>query len=109
MAYNKIKVLLGADSSSSGTSPTTFVGDARLLSLSVITSTTSASRYTISLSNDDGFQSAVVNWSVATTIVNAGVFVVDPGSRWLRAERPNFGMGSAASMSTVLLNKYYQA
>ena len=78
MAYAQQKILLGLSggpaSASSGTSPSIFVGDCRLLTLSVQTSTASASRYTVSLSNNDGFQSrdSSLVFSVATTILSAG-------------------------------------
>lgn len=105
MGYAKQQILLGSDSS--GTSPHIFVGDSRLLSVSIQTSTGSASNITISLSNDHGFNGAVGFWSVATVLPNAGIFSVDPGARWLRAERANIAI-SAASVATVTLNRYYE-
>lgn len=108
MAYTRPRTIL--NSSSSGTGSPVFVGDARLLTLSIQTSTGSASRFTVSLSNADGFQSAIpdASWSVATTLLNSGIYTIDPGARWLRAEQPNFSL-STTSGNTVLLNRYIQA
>jgi hypothetical protein len=108
MAHNpKAKVIL--HSSSSGTGSAYFVGDARLISLSVQTSTASASRYTISMSNADGFQETIpaASFSVVTTILNAGIYTIDPGGRWIRAEQPNFAL-SATSAVTMTLSRYYE-
>jgi hypothetical protein len=105
MSYTMPQVIL--DSNSSGTGTAHFVGDARLVTVSVITSTGSASRFTISLSNDNGLQAAVVNWSIATTLVNTGIFTIDPGARWIRAEQPVFSL-SATSANTLFLNRYLQ-
>lgn len=108
MSYGNPQVILGNASGSSGTSPSIFVGEVRLLSLSVITSTGSASNITVSLSNDDGFQSAIANWSVVTVLANRGIYTIDPGARWMQVERANIAMTSAASNTTVLLNRFYE-
>lgn len=105
MAYTRSKVIL--TSSSSGTGTAHFVGDARLLTLSIVSSTGSASRFTIEASNDDGFQSAIGAWSTLTVLVNQGIYTVDPGARWLRAQQPNFSL-SATSANTITLNRYIQ-
>lgn len=107
MAYSKEQVIL--NSSSSGTGTAHFVGDYRLLTLSIQTSTGSASRFTISLSNANGFVEAIpeASWSVATTLLNAGIYTLDPGARWIRAEQPNFSL-SATSAVTMILNRYVQ-
>ena len=109
MAYNpRSKTLLG--SGSSGTADA-FIGDARLLSLSIQSgSNASASRYTISMSNADGFQATIptTSWSVVTTILIQGIYDLEPGSRWLRAERPDFAI-SGSSNCTMLLSRYYQS
>ena len=107
MGHSVHKVLLGVASGSSGTSPHVFVGDCRLLSVSIQTSTGSASNITVSLSNDDGFTAAVGFWSNVTIIPAQGMYAVDPGARWLRAERANIAI-SSASNCTVTLNKYYE-
>ena len=105
MSYCKAQILLGSDSS--GTSPHIFVGDCRLLTISVQTSTGSASNVTVSLSNSDGLQSSDLFYSVATVLTSQGIFTVDPGARWLKAERANIAT-SAASNATVTLNRYYE-
>jgi hypothetical protein len=112
MGYNKTKIVLGlagAASSSTGTSNPSLVGDCRLLTLSIQTSTASASRFTVSLSNWNGMQEAIpeTSWSVATTILSAGVFTIDPGANFVRVERPAFGI-SATSNVTMILNRHYQ-
>lgn len=97
-------------SSSSGTGLPSFVGDARLLTVSIQTSTASASRFTTQLSNADGFQAAIpeASWSIATVITGgAGIYTVDPGARWLRMQQPDFSL-SATSANTVTLSRYYQ-
>jgi hypothetical protein len=101
MGYSKIKVLLG--SGSSGTSP-----DSQALSVSIQSSTGSASNVTIALSNDNGFTSSIVFRSGVTVLPAQGIFSIDPGARWLRAERANIAL-SAASNTTVILNRYYGA
>ena len=105
MPRSKQQVLL--DSSSSGTSPSIFVGDCRLLSVSVVTSTGSASNITILLSNDNGFTGEIANWSMVTVLPNQGIYSIDPGARWLRADRAAIAI-SASSSATVLLNRYYE-
>ena len=113
MPHSRPKIMLGlagVASSSTGTSNAIFVGDCRLLTVSVQTSTGSASNITISLSNNDGFQShdSTLVWSNVTILPNRGIFTVDPGARWIRAERANIAMTSAASNTTVILNRYYE-
>ena len=107
MTYTRDEVIL--TSSSSGTGLACWVGDARLITLSIRSSTASASRFTISGSNDDGFQSAIAegSWSVITTIVSQGIYTLDPGARWIRAEQPNFAL-SATSAVTMTLNRHMQ-
>lgn len=106
--HAKHQNLLTVESSSSGTSPSIFVGDCRLLSVSIQTSHASASNVTISLSDDGGFSAAIVHWSVVTVLPNQGIFTIDPGARWLRAERAAIAMTSVASNATVQLNRYYE-
>jgi hypothetical protein len=108
MGHARLKTLLGNTSGSSGTSPFVFVGDARLLTVSVQTSSGSASNWTISLSNSDGLQDPTFHWSVVTVLPNTGIFTIDPGARWLKAERANIQMTSTASNSTVILSRYYE-
>lgn len=106
MAYTRPQVIL--TSSSSGTGDWHFVGDYRLLTVSIQSSTGSASRFTIDGSNDDGFQSAIAFSSVLTTLVNQGIYTIDPGFRWIRAQQPVFSL-SATSANTITLNRYHQA
>src|SRR3954466_5492984 len=102
MSYAKGKQLLNA--TSANTSPSVFVGDCRLLTISIMSQVAGASNITISLSNNGGMQSndSVFFWSVATLIPAQGIFTIDPGARWIRAER------ASASTTTVLLNRYYE-
>lgn len=107
MGYTMPQTVLG--SGSSGSSGDHFVGDARLLTVSVQTSTGSASNVTISLSNADGFQAAIpaASYSVATVLTKSGIFTVDPGARWMKVERADIAI-SATSNTTVLLNRTLQ-
>lgn len=107
MSYTQPQVIL--NSGSSGTGNAHFVGDARLITLSVQTSTGSASRFTISLSDADGFQSTIpdASYSVATVLLNAGIYTIDPGARWMRAEQPNFALSSTSAV-TITLNRHLQ-
>lgn len=113
-AHSKIKYMLGLSgvaSASSGTSPHIFVGDCRLLTISIVTSTISASKVTISATNDQLFSQVTATWSTLTVLPNAGVFTIDPGARFLRAERADIAInatGSVASNATVILNRYYE-
>lgn len=106
MSYTRSQVIL--DSSSSGTGTAYWTGDARILTLSVQSSTASASRFTINGSNADGFKEAIpeASWSVLTTITTRGVFTVDPGCRWIRAEQPNFAL-SGTSAVTIIAHQIY--
>lgn len=101
--------LTGNASSSTGTSTPIFVGDCRLITVSIQTSTTSASNVTISLSNNHGLNStdSTFFWSTATVLPNRGVFTVDPGARWIRAERADIAISTASNV-TVMLNRYYE-
>jgi hypothetical protein len=106
--HAKGQIMLGVASDSSGTSPAIFVGDCRLLSLSIQTSTGSASNVTVALSDDGGFSSGVSFWSNVTVLPNQGIYAIDPGARWIRVERASIAMGSTASNATVFLNRYYE-
>jgi len=112
MAQGRPKAVLGlagVASSSTGTSNPLFIGDCRLVTLSVQTSTGSASNITVSLSDNDGFQSrdSTLFWSMVTLLQNRGIFTIDPGARWMQVERANIAM-SAASNTTVMVNRYYE-
>lgn len=108
MTYTRSDVIL--TSASSGTSPAFWIGDARLITVSIQTSTASASRFTTQLSNADGFQVSIpdASWSIATTITGgAGIYTIDPGARWLRMQQPDFSL-SAVSANTVTVNRHLQ-
>ena len=111
MGHARQKTLLGNEgASSSSGSAIQFVGDSRLLSLSIQSgSNASASQYTVRISNADGFSASIPagSWSVVTTIPNQGAYTLDPGGRWLMVERPNFGI-SGSSCVTMSLNRYFE-
>src|SRR6185436_11889071 len=87
--------LLGVDSSniSSHGSVNAFVGDAFAISISITSSSQSASRWTVMGSNADGMQAPLVyptvasvgsgEWSIITTILSQGIYAITPGFRWL--------------------------
>lgn len=97
---------------SGATSYPCFIGDLYALTLSIQTSTTSASRFTVNATNADGFQSSLNtasasgasgHWSILTTITGgAGMYTIDPGPRWIVVTRPDFTT-SAASAATVTI------
>ena len=109
MPYGKHKVLLGNDSalSSTITSNAQLVDGYRQLSISIETSGTSTRNVRIYGTNAQGLDSALVaeNWSLVTTIPGAGIYTVDPGMRWLQADRNPFSVASqsATSNTTVIL------
>jgi hypothetical protein len=89
MPYSKRIVLFDGTSAASATftSSDAFVGDYRYLAISVQTSDAAASRMTLTSSFEDGFRASLTTRSVVTTITVPGVYTIDPGLRWLRAER----------------------
>ena len=95
MSYTRLRPLLSW-ASSTITGPAVFVGDATSVSLSLQT-VTAASTYTVQGSNDDGFTSAIANWSTVTLLTATGVYTVQPGLRWFRA------LQAASSSSATLL------
>lgn len=108
------KTLLGAVDSNR-TSGAYFVGDALTLTLSIESSTASASRYTIWGSNGDGFQSSIGSppatvpaqgWSLVTALTGQGMYVIDPGFRWLGAIRDAFQVSSASNTTITLAGQY---
>ena len=52
-----------------------------------IQSDEATSNLTIQGSNDDGFSASIVTWSDLTQITVAGLYTLDTGYRWLRAQR----------------------
>ena len=109
MSYTVRQVVFGADTSNL-TGTDYFVGDLRQITLSLETSTGSASRFTVVGTNSDGFSAGLPTksqtvsgaWSVITTVLGAGQFTVDAGFRWINAFRPNFAV-SASSNATLIL------
>lgn len=101
--YTQRVDLLGLDTSTFTSNPL-LVADFRDMSLSIQTSTASASNITIQGTNVDGFTAAIPNgaWSTLTVIGTAGIQTVDPGIRWLRAIRDAIAV-SANSNTTVSL------
>ncbi len=109
--YSGNHITLGA-ADSALTGSTWFVGDFRQMSLSIHSSTASASRYTVVGSNLDGFNTALGNasptasnesWSIVTTVTSQGIFTIDPGFRWISAFRDNVSV-SATSNTTIIFN-----
>ena len=109
MPYGRNKVMLGNDSvlSSRITSNAQLVDGYRQLSISIQTSGTSARNVRVYGTNADGLTSALVdgNFSLVTSIPNAGIYTIDPGMRWIRTDRNPFSVASqsAASNTTVTL------
>lgn len=101
---------LGADTSNLTGVPW-LVADYRLLTVSIESSTASASRYTIVGSNDDGLSGTSLRaasaltqqngWSIVTVVTAPGVYgFATTGFRWINAFRDAFSV-SASSNATV--------
>lgn len=101
--YTKHYTLLGSSSNATQSTPV-FVGDFRFMSISVESSTGSASRYTVQISDADGFGTAIREgeWSTGTVLTSQGVQTVDPGIRWVRVQRDTISL-SASSNATIRL------
>lgn len=84
--------------SSTYTSSWQLMADYEIMSVSWHTDGTDASRLTLTASNDDGFGSTIANTSTVTGITVAGIYTIEAGMRWLRAER-----GSEESLAIVNL------
>lgn len=110
MPYGKNKVLLGNSSALSSllTSNAQLIDGYRQLSVSIQSGTTDAAQ-NIRLygTNAEGMEAALAagNWSLVTSIPLQGIYTIDPGMRWIRADRANFSVASqsAASNTTVVL------
>jgi hypothetical protein len=90
MSYPTRRVSLfdgSSGQSSTYTSDWHLVADYETLAVSWHTDGTDASLLTLTASLDDGFGSTIANTSTVTTITVAGVYAIDAGLRWLRAER----------------------
>lgn len=83
------------------TSAAIYVGDARTLSLSLVTQTT-ASTYTVQGSNANGFTATIPEntWSTITLLTAQGIYGVQPGVAWLRAIE-----AASTSSATMLVVK----
>ena len=95
--YQKLYTLLSG-TSSTATSGAVFVGDAFSLSCSLVT--TAASVVTLQGSNDDGFTAAIGTWSTLTALTANGIYAIQPGARWLRAQQ-----AASSSSATLKLSK----
>lgn len=100
MQITKVYQLLSW-ASSTRTSGPVFVGDARMLSVS-LTTTTTASTYTLQANDEDGFQTALTagQWSTVTALTAPGIYAVQPGMRWIRAQQ-----AASTSSATMYLTK----
>jgi hypothetical protein len=103
ITYTPIPQVVFSGSGSTTTSSAYLVQDYNVISVSIASSTT-VLQILIQGSNDDGLQSAIVNWSSITSInptgvaanIFPGVFSITPGMRWLR-------FGSPVSNCTLIL------
>lgn len=105
---------VGADTSNITGNPW-WVGDFRQLTVSIATSTASASRVTIVGSNLDGFKSTLSSalatasnalWSHITVITaGQGLYTVDCGFRWVNAIRPDFTASAASNMTVTFAGR----
>lgn len=111
--YSQRQVMLGANTSNLTGTPW-LVQDAATLTISIQSSTGSASRYTVVGTNDDGLQSALGTpsqtapaggWSVVTTITSAGVYTIDPGVRWLNVFRDTISVSASSNVTVTLAMK----
>lgn len=102
--YSRSVTLLGA-SNSTTTSGVEMIADYRQLSISIESSIASSSRYTIWGTAADGWFAALrpTDFSVITAIVGQGAYTIDPGLRWLKAER-EAATASGNSNVTITLN-----
>jgi len=82
------------------TSATWFTGDAEVVTWSLMTSSGTASRWTLSGSMDDGFRTAInaSSWFTLAVASAQGFYSVDTIPRWARFQRT-----PSASSSTVML------
>lgn len=91
MSYPTQRVVLFdglAGTASTYTSNAALVADYGVISVSWASNVTNGtSRLTLQGSNDDGFASSIVNWSTLTAITQAGMYTIDAGARWMRAQR----------------------
>lgn len=102
------QILLGANTSNQ-TGAVALCQDYAFISISIQSTASNGSRWTVIGSNDDGFAKALGTpsqtvsqngWSIITTIVNQGVYTISAPIRWLNVFRDGV---SAASMTTITL------
>ena len=104
-------VALGADTSNL-TGAVWLVADFDKLTVSIQSSTASASRYTIIGTNDDGLQSALgtplqtapsAGWSIVTAITAQGIYGFDvTGLRWINVFRDGISVSAASNVTVAL-------
>lgn len=111
--YTGRQISLGAANSNLTGTPY-FVGDAATISVSIVSSTGSASRYTILGTNDDGLQSALGTpsqtvpaggWSIVTALTAQGVYTIDSGLRWLNSVRTVIDTSANSNVSIIFAIK----
>ena len=107
------QVNLGAANSSLTGTPW-FVGDYASLTVSVQSSTGSASRYTILGTNDDGLTAALGppsqtvpagGWSIVTAITSAGLYTLDTGFRWINSVRTVIDTSAASNITVTFYGR----
>lgn len=72
--------------SSTYTSSPYFIGDYQQMSVSWL-STGGTSTLTLQMTNEDGFRTSLTTWSDVTGLTVQGIYAIEAGGRWLRAQR----------------------
>ena len=110
---NRQHVALGA-ANSNLTGAIWYTGDFNEISVSIQSSTASASRYTIIGTNADGFQSALGTpsqtvpaggWSILTTLLGEGMYTVAPGARWITAFRDTISVSANSNVTMTFAGR----
>jgi hypothetical protein len=73
--------------SSTYTSSAILAADYERITLSWQTDIAAASVLTVQGSNEDGLTASITTWSTISTMNAPGIYTIDPGVRWLRAQR----------------------
>lgn len=108
-------VALGA-ADSSLTGAAWFTGDFRQLTVSIRSSTASASRYTFIGTNDDGFAAVLGTplqtvpsggWSILTTVTAQGLYTFDPtaGFRWINVFRDTISVSASSNVTVTFAGR----
>jgi hypothetical protein len=93
----RVELLTAASATSSTyTSSAHYVGDYAYMSVEWPDGGNST--LTLQGSNDDGFRASIATWSTLSAIAAAGIYTLDPGVRWVRAQR-----SSDDSLAAVVL------